>query len=231
MSSSTWRTSSCGRLRSSNCWPPSCATRRKTAFGSSSCCRPRPTTARTTPRVSWAVWCPPTAASDRLLAATLRSLTGTREDPLYVHAKVGIVDDRWLTIGSANLNAHSLLNDTEMNVCTDHRELARRHAAAALGRTPRHRPPRRSRAARSPRSSIELWRPIAAEQLRRREAGRAADAPPARPAGRLTSLAAAARTAAGARRRRLSHMKCAFSAGSESRSSQSECATCHPWLS
>src|ERR1700684_1133690 len=61
----------------------------------------------------------------RLLAATLRSLTGSRDDPLYVHAKVGIVDDRWLTVGSANLNAHSLFNDTEMNVCTDHPELAR----------------------------------------------------------------------------------------------------------
>jgi phosphatidylserine/phosphatidylglycerophosphate/cardiolipin synthase-like enzyme len=36
--------------------------------------------------------------------------------PVYVHAKVGIVDDRWLTIGSANLNEHSLFNDTEMNV-------------------------------------------------------------------------------------------------------------------
>ncbi|MEA2218314.1 MAG: hypothetical protein QOJ35_940, partial [Solirubrobacteraceae bacterium] len=44
----------------------------------------------------------------RMLAATLRSRTGSRTDPLYVHAKVGIVDDRWLTIGSANLNAHSL---------------------------------------------------------------------------------------------------------------------------
>ena len=61
----------------------------------------------------------------RLLAATLRSRTGGRDDPLYVHAKVGIVDDRWLTIGSANLNAHSLLNDTEMNVVTDAVELAR----------------------------------------------------------------------------------------------------------
>ena len=40
--------------------------------------------------------------------------------PIYVHAKVGIVDDRWLTIGSANLNEHSLFNDTEMNiVCHD----------------------------------------------------------------------------------------------------------------
>ena len=42
-----------------------------------------------------------------------------------MHAKVGIVDDRWLTVGSANLNAHSLLNDTEMNVVTDDAALAR----------------------------------------------------------------------------------------------------------
>jgi phosphatidylserine/phosphatidylglycerophosphate/cardiolipin synthase-like enzyme len=61
----------------------------------------------------------------RLLAATIRARTGPREDPLYVHAKVGIVDDRWLTVGSANLNAHSLLNDTEMNVVTDDAALTR----------------------------------------------------------------------------------------------------------
>ena len=45
--------------------------------------------------------------------------------PVYVHAKVGIVDDRWLTVGSANLNEHSLFNDTEMNVVSDDAELAR----------------------------------------------------------------------------------------------------------
>ena len=39
-----------------------------------------------------------------------------------MHAKIGIVDDRWFTIGSANLNDHSLFNDTEMNlVCQDPR--------------------------------------------------------------------------------------------------------------
>jgi phosphatidylserine/phosphatidylglycerophosphate/cardiolipin synthase-like enzyme len=69
------------------------------------------------------------AAADRrngrLLATTTRSRTGSRDDRLYVHAKVGIVDDRWLTVGSANLNAHSLLNDTEMNVVTEDPELAR----------------------------------------------------------------------------------------------------------
>jgi phosphatidylserine/phosphatidylglycerophosphate/cardiolipin synthase-like enzyme len=61
----------------------------------------------------------------RLLAVTLRSLSGERDDRLYVHAKVGIVDDRWLTVGSANLNSHSLLNDTEMNVVTTDPRLAR----------------------------------------------------------------------------------------------------------
>jgi phosphatidylserine/phosphatidylglycerophosphate/cardiolipin synthase-like enzyme len=42
-----------------------------------------------------------------------------------VHAKIGIVDDRWLTIGSANLNDHSLFNDTELNVVTHDPTLAR----------------------------------------------------------------------------------------------------------
>jgi hypothetical protein len=35
---------------------------------------------------------------------------------VYVRAKVGIVDDRWLTLGSANLNAHSFFSDSEVNV-------------------------------------------------------------------------------------------------------------------
>jgi phosphatidylserine/phosphatidylglycerophosphate/cardiolipin synthase-like enzyme len=59
----------------------------------------------------------------RFLAATLDAMTGSTVDQLYVHAKIGIVDDRWRTIGSANLNAHSFFNDTEVNVCD--RQLAR----------------------------------------------------------------------------------------------------------
>lgn len=42
-----------------------------------------------------------------------------------MHAKVAIVDDAWLTIGSANLNEHSLFNDTEMNIVCHDVELAR----------------------------------------------------------------------------------------------------------
>jgi phosphatidylserine/phosphatidylglycerophosphate/cardiolipin synthase-like enzyme len=108
----------------------------------------------------------------RLLAATLRSRTGSRTDPLYVHAKVGIVDDRWLTVGSANLNAHSLMNDTEMNVVTDDGELARdtreRLWAEHLELS------RDDIRDRTPRELIdELWIPIAHEQRRRERDGAA----------------------------------------------------------
>jgi phosphatidylserine/phosphatidylglycerophosphate/cardiolipin synthase-like enzyme len=54
----------------------------------------------------------------RFLACTIYARAGNLRDPVYVHSKIGIVDDRWLTVGSANLNAHSLFNDTEMNVVT-----------------------------------------------------------------------------------------------------------------
>jgi phosphatidylserine/phosphatidylglycerophosphate/cardiolipin synthase-like enzyme len=115
-----------------------------------------------------------------LLATTIRSRTGERDDPLYVHAKVGIVDDRWLTIGSANLNSHSLLNDTEMNVVTDDAELARgtrerlwaEHLEQTMAQVE----------GVDPITLIdERWRPIATEQLRRREAGQ-------RPSHRLVEL-------------------------------------------
>ncbi len=61
----------------------------------------------------------------RFLAATVSSRSGALTWPLYVHAKIAIVDDRWLTIGSANLNDHSLFNDTEMNVICQDEQLAR----------------------------------------------------------------------------------------------------------
>jgi phosphatidylserine/phosphatidylglycerophosphate/cardiolipin synthase-like enzyme len=65
----------------------------------------------------------------RLITATI----GADGDPhggdtrgvIYVHAKVGIVDDRWLTLGSGNLASRSLFNDTEVNIVTDDAALAR----------------------------------------------------------------------------------------------------------
>jgi phosphatidylserine/phosphatidylglycerophosphate/cardiolipin synthase-like enzyme len=61
----------------------------------------------------------------RFLACSIYARTGKLRDPIYVHAKVAIVDDRWLTVGSANLNEHSLFNDSEVNVVVHDEELAR----------------------------------------------------------------------------------------------------------
>lgn len=39
-----------------------------------------------------------------------------RYRPVYVHAKVGIVDDTWATAGSANLNSRGMSHDAELNI-------------------------------------------------------------------------------------------------------------------
>ncbi|MDT7766318.1 MAG: hypothetical protein QOC63_5738, partial [Mycobacterium sp.] len=67
----------------------------------------------------------------RLLAVTIHSHNPSSTDALYVHAKVAIVDDRWLTVGSANLNEHSMFNDTEVNIVTCDTVLTR-HTRLAL---------------------------------------------------------------------------------------------------
>ena len=107
--------------------------------------------------------------SRRLLATTISCHSGARTHRLYVHAKVGIVDDRWLTIGSANLNEHSLFNDTEMNVLTRDAELARR---TRLELWSEHLELPVEQVAGDPTIVIDrLWRPIAREQLRLHRAG------------------------------------------------------------
>lgn len=45
--------------------------------------------------------------------------------PVYVHAKVAIVDDRWFTVGSANLNNRGFRNDAELNVAVASASAAR----------------------------------------------------------------------------------------------------------
>jgi phosphatidylserine/phosphatidylglycerophosphate/cardiolipin synthase-like enzyme len=105
----------------------------------------------------------------RFLAATILSRTGGASGPLYVHAKIGIVDDAWLTVGSANLNEHSLFNDSEMNVVTCDARLAR-ETRLRLWAEHLERPVQD--VSDDPQRIVdELWRPIAAEQLERRRRG------------------------------------------------------------
>ncbi len=111
------------------------------------------------------------AGEGRFLACTLYARSGAAADAIYVHAKVGIVDDAWLTVGSANLNEHSLFNDTEMNVVTHDAGLAR---ATRLRLWAEH--------LELPLAEVEgdaavlveeVWKPISKEGLRRLERGEA----------------------------------------------------------
>jgi phosphatidylserine/phosphatidylglycerophosphate/cardiolipin synthase-like enzyme len=105
----------------------------------------------------------------RVLACALQALGEEGPHDVYVHAKIGIVDDRWLTIGSANLNEHSLFNDTELNVVTDDAELAR---ATRLRLWSEHLERPVAEVDEDPTGVIDdLWRPIASEQLARRLEG------------------------------------------------------------
>jgi phosphatidylserine/phosphatidylglycerophosphate/cardiolipin synthase-like enzyme len=105
----------------------------------------------------------------RFLAATLSARTGALSGPLYVHAKIGIVDDAWLTVGSANLNEHSFFNDTEMNIVSCDPDLARE---TRLRLWSEHLEVPVAKVSGAPHRVVDdLWRPIAAEQLRRRESG------------------------------------------------------------
>ena len=52
-----------------------------------------------------------TAGGDRFAMFDLENAAGT---PIYVHAKVCVVDDSWLTIGSDNLNLRSWTHDSEL---------------------------------------------------------------------------------------------------------------------
>ena len=105
----------------------------------------------------------------RFLATTIAARSGQLTGPLYVHAKIGIVDDAWLTVGSANLNEHSFFNDTEMNVVTCDPRLAR---ATRLRLWSEHLERSVEEVSGDPAQVVDaLWRPIAAEQLARRRRG------------------------------------------------------------
>jgi phosphatidylserine/phosphatidylglycerophosphate/cardiolipin synthase-like enzyme len=106
----------------------------------------------------------------RFFACTLYARDRARAEPVYVHAKIGVVDDCWMTLGSANLNEHSLFNDTEVNLVSCDPAIAREtrerlwaeHLELPLAEVAGH----------DPVALIdERWKPVAEEQLRRRNDG------------------------------------------------------------
>ncbi|HEY5003855.1 MAG TPA: phospholipase D family protein [Ktedonobacteraceae bacterium] len=71
---------------------------------------------------------PAAVASGALQAYTLGSsilqVDRALYSPIYVHAKVAIVDDHWITVGSANLNNRGMRDDSELNVSIQQPDIA-----------------------------------------------------------------------------------------------------------
>jgi len=59
------------------------------------------------------------------LASSVQQNGKVHYRPIYVHAKVAVVDDLWSTVGSANLNNRGMRDDAEMNVAVLHTDFAR----------------------------------------------------------------------------------------------------------
>ena len=166
--SSTSRTSSCGRRRSSRSSSdklrdPPCDEFRVVAVLPA-----RPNDGADVSRGAISALIHADDGNERFLACTLYARTGPLRDLVYVHSKIGIVDDRWLTIGSANLNERSMFNDSEVNVVTLDEALARR---TRLGLWEEHL--ETADVDGDPTQVVdELWRPRAVEQLEHLEHGR-----------------------------------------------------------
>ncbi|MGO4598054.1 phospholipase D family protein [Terrabacter sp. 2RAF25] len=62
------------------------------------------------------------AAPGRVAVYGIENPSGT---PVYVHAKVCVVDDEWVTVGSDNFNRRSWTHDSELSAAVAHRGLAR----------------------------------------------------------------------------------------------------------
>src|SRR5436305_14077989 len=99
------------------------------------------------------------------LASTLYQ-PGPCDRPVYVHSKAADIDDTWVTVGSANLNEHSLFNDTKVNVVVRDPALARE---LRLRLWEEHLECPREEIDGDPARVVdELWLPLAEEQLERR---------------------------------------------------------------
>jgi phosphatidylserine/phosphatidylglycerophosphate/cardiolipin synthase-like enzyme len=91
--------------------------------------------------------------------------TGFAYHPIYVHAKIAVIDDEWFAVGSANLNRRGLATDTEIAVQSPAPEIARQLRiqlwSEHLGL------PEEQIAGRDPIDLIDhQWKSIAAERYR-----------------------------------------------------------------
>ena len=129
----------------------------------------RPTTGADDTRGQLGVLAEADGDAERMVVVTLYARAGAHADPIYVHAKIAIVDDQWLTVGSANLNNHSLFNDSEVNVVMCDANLAR---DTRLRLWSEHLEMSYDDVSGDATEIVDrVWKPTAAEQWERREQG------------------------------------------------------------
>ena len=143
----------------------------RTCTWSSSCPGSPTRTARSPSGRSWSAGgrrsrCAGGPGADRVHVFDVENHAGT---PVYVHAKVCVVDDVWASVGSDNFNRRSWTHDSELSSAR-----ARHHPRPA--RAPRPGRHRRRRARLRPRPAADAG-PRAPGPARRRQRGRR----PARP--------------------------------------------------
>jgi cardiolipin synthase A/B len=89
-----------------------------------------------------------------------------RRRPVYVHAKLMLVDDKWATVGSCNLHRFSLFGNSEMNVAFSEPSTVRSFRCELLRE---HLD--RDTSGMSDREAFYLFRKIARENRRKFEVG------------------------------------------------------------
>jgi phosphatidylserine/phosphatidylglycerophosphate/cardiolipin synthase-like enzyme len=89
-----------------------------------------------------------------------------RRTPVYVHAKLMLVDDVWATIGSCNLHSYSLFGNGEMNATYWSPDTVRALRAELFQEHLDHDTSRMD-----DRASLQLFRRVALENRRRFNAG------------------------------------------------------------
>ena len=101
---------------------------------------------------------------------TLAGLAGLgadgRRKPVYVHAKLMLVDDVWATVGSCNLHRYSLFGNGEMNAAFSDPDTVRAMRSELLQEHLDH-----DTSHMDDRSALRLFRKIALENRKRFEAG------------------------------------------------------------
>ena len=91
-------------------------------------------------------------AARPIYGALLRAGVEIHEySPSFLHAKVAVIDGRWATVGSSNLDPLSLLLAREANVVVEDAAFARRTARAAAARDAARRPAHGTRTSTSSR--------------------------------------------------------------------------------